>query len=381
MNIMLKKILSRLSVGVIVTNAVRLVLILGFISSFYKGRELAMAFTIMAFIATFIPKILSKFDIHTGAEMQVVILLIIYGSLFLGEVRGFFAYLWWWDILLKGVAGLALGFIGLTVILALEEQELLDASPFMIITLSFALSFTLGALLEVIEFSLDNWFGFALQQIGTGIMAHDLIIDGVTALVVSAGGYLYKKRGGGNPMSGFIVRLMKGNPKLFRSEKHLESSSDKIKSIIQKGESSKLEFKSSLRTNLYTNVLDKNVEFAVLKTLSAYLNTEGGILIVGVSDKGEVLGLDKDAFPNSDKLKLHFNNIIKEHIGTQFMPFINYELFDVDGKNVLKVECLPSANRVFLKENGQEEFYMRNGPSTMRLNGSALVDYISQRFN
>ena len=132
---------------------------------------------------------------------------------------------------------------------------------------------------------------------------------------------------------------------------------------------------------MYTNVLDKNIEFAVLKTLSAYLNTDGGILIVGVSDKGEILGLDKDAFPNSDKLKLHFNNIIKEHIGTQFMPFINYELFDVDGKNVLKVECLPSANRVFLKENGQEEFYMRNGPSTMRLNGSALVDYISQRFN
>ena len=212
-------------------------------------------------------------------------------------------------------------------------------------------------------------------------MAHDLIIDAVTALVVSMGGYLYKKRAGGNPMSGLIVRLMKGNPKIFRSQKHLESSSDKIRLIILKGEGPKLEFKSSLRTNLYTNVIDKNIEYSVLKTLVAYLNTEGGMLIVGVSDKGEILGLEKDAFPSSDKLKLHFNNMIKEHIGAQFMNFINYELFDIDGKNVLKIECLPSTNRVFLRENGQEEFYMRNGPSTMKLTGNSLIDYVSQRFS
>ncbi|MEK6792880.1 MAG: ATP-binding protein [Nanoarchaeota archaeon] len=378
---MIKRMFSKMSVGLIVTNAVRLILVLGFISSFYRGRELAMAFTIVAFIATFIPKILARFDVQTGAEMQVVVLLIVYGSLFLGEIRGLFAYLWWWDVLLKSVAGLALGFIGLTVILAFEEQELLDASPFMIITLSFALSFTLGSLWEIVEFSLDNIFDFALQRIGTGIMAHDLIIDAVTALVVSAGGYLYKKRAGGNPMSGFIVRLMKGNPKIFRSQKHLESSSDKIKSIIQKGEGPKLEFKSSLRTNLYTNAIDKNIEYSVLKTLVAYLNTDGGMLVVGVSDKGDILGLEKDAFPSSDKLKLHFNNMIKEHIGAQFMNFINYELFEIDGKSVLKIECLPSTKRVFLKENGQEEFYMRNGPSTMRLSGSALIDYITQKFN
>src|SRR3989344_2345226 len=372
---MIKRALSKMSVGLFVTNAVRLILIIGFISAFNTGRDLAMAFCVIAFTATFTPKILSRFGIKTGSEMQIVILLIIYGALFLGEVRGAFASLWWWDVLLKGVAALALSFIGLTVILALEEQDLLDASPFMIISLAFALSFTLGAMWEIIEFTLDSLFDFQLQNIGTGVVALDLIIDGTAAFIVSAGGYRYRKKGIGNPMSGMVLRLMRRNPKLFKSQKHLETSSEKIKSIVEKGEGPKLEFKSSIRTNLHTNSIDKNIENALLKTIVAYLNTEGGTLIAGVSDKGDILGLEKDSFSNHDKLKLHFNNMLKDNIGAHFMHLINYELFEVDGKNVLKIECSPSDKRVFLKEGNLEEFYMRNGPSTMKLSGNSLIDY------
>ncbi|MEK6916028.1 MAG: ATP-binding protein [Nanoarchaeota archaeon] len=376
---MLKKIFSKMSVGIFVTNAVRLVLIIGFISAFNSGRDLAMAFCLIAFVATFIPLMLSRFGIKTGSEMQIVILLIIYGSLFLGEARGVFANLWWWDILLKGVAAVALSFIGLTVIMALEDQELLDASPFMIIGLSFALAFTLGALWEIVEFSLDSIFGFALQQIGTGVVALDLVIDGVAAFIVSAGGYLYKKRGFGNPVSGLVVKLMRRNPSLFKSHKNINPS-ERIKSIVEKGEGPKIEFKSSIRTNLFTNSIDKNIESSLLKTLVAYLNTEGGTLIVGVSDKGEILGLEKDAFVNEDKLRLHINNLIKDNIGAHFMHLLHYDLFEIDGKRVLKIECSPSNKRVFLKDGSLEEFYMRNGPSTIKLSGSSLIDYVSNRF-
>ena len=377
---MLKRLFSKLSVGMIVTNAIRILLIIEFVSAFQHDRKLALAFATIAFIATFLPKIFARFDIQTGAEMQIVILLIIYGGLFLGEVRGLFGGALWWDILLKSVAALALSFIGLTVVLTLEDEDLLDASPFMLILFSFSVSFTLGALWEIVEFTLDTLFGFTLQTIGSGIVAHDLVINAIAALLVSIGGYLYTKHGGRNLLSNAIVRLMHSNPRFFRSRKHLETSSEKIKLLAQKGEGSKLEFKSSIRTNLHTNVFDKAIEFSVLKTIVAYLNTNGGTLMVGVSDNGEILGLEKDAFPSNDKLKLHLNNIIKEHIGTQFMPFIQYELFPVDDKHVLKIECLPSTKRVFLKENSQEEFYVRNGPSTTRLTGNALIEYISHRF-
>jgi len=111
------------------------------------------------------------------------------------------------------------------------------------------------------------------------------------------------------------------------------------------------------------------------------MNTDGGTLIVGVSDKGEILGLEKDAFVSDDKLRLHLNNLIKDNIGAQFMHLVHYDLFDIDGKKALKVECSPSNKRFFLKENGQEEFYMRNGPSTMKLTGNSLIDYINHRFS
>ncbi len=378
---MVKRLFSRLSVGILITNAVRLVLILGFISAFFRGRDLAMAFCVIAFVATFASILLEKFGIKTGSEMQITILLIIYGALFLGEVRGFFANLWWWDILLKGIATLALSFVGLTVILLLEEREHLDSSPFMVITLAFALSFTMGAIWEILEFSLDSIFGFGLQQIGTGVIEIDLIITGVSAFIVSAGGYLYKKKGIGNPMSSLVVKLIRKNPKLIKSEKTHENYSDRIKAMISKGEGPKLEFKSSLRTNLHTNAIDKNIENSILKTIVAYLNSEGGTLIVGVSDNGEIIGLEKDAFVNDDKLKLHFNNMVKNSVGTQFMHFVEYDIFEIEGKKILKVECTPSNKRVFLKDNGLEEFYIRNGPSTIKLNGNPLIDYISNRFN
>ncbi len=376
---MLKRLFSKISVGAFVTNAVRLVLIIGFISAFLRGRDLAMAFCIIAFVATFIPKVLNRFGIRTGSEMQITILLVIYGALFLGEVRGAFGDIWWWDILLKGIASIALSFIGLTVILVLEEHEHLDSSPFMVITLAFALSFTLGAVWEVLEFSLDNIFGFGLQQIGTGVVAIDLIINGLAAFIVSAGGYLYKMKGIGNPMSGMIAGVMMRNPKLLKSDR-VENNSDKIKSMISKGEGPKIEFKSSLRTNLHTNSFDKNIENSILKTLVAYLNTDGGILIVGVSDNKEIIGLEKDSFVSDDKLKLHLNNMIKNSIGAQFMHFVNYDLLDIDGKKILKIECMPSNKRVFLKDNGIEEFYIRNGPSTIKLQGNPLIDYIHNRF-
>src|SRR3989338_2607525 len=167
---MIKRVFSKMTVGHVITNIVRLILIIGFISSLNQGRDLAVAFTIIAFVSTFISKILSNFGIKTGTETQII-------------------------ILLKGFAALALSFIGLTVILSLKEQELLDTSTFMTISLAFALSFTLGAIWEIIEFSLDNLFGFALQQIGTGVVVLDLIIDASAAFIVSAGGYIYQKKG------------------------------------------------------------------------------------------------------------------------------------------------------------------------------------------
>lgn len=364
----------------ILTNAIRLLLIILFVNSVQHDRTLALTFSVLAIGATFLPRILNNFGLKTGVEMQIVILLIIYGSLFLGEVQTLVPNTWWWPVLLRAVAGIALSFIGLTIILTLENEELIDASPFIVVLLSFSVSFALGSLWELFEFSLDSLLGFGIQNLGTGSTIQDLFITAISAIAVSVGGYIYTRYTGRNILSSSIINWMRNNPQIFRSKKNLEVSSEKIRGMIQAGEGPKLEFKSSLRTNLHTNSIDRNIESSVLKTITAYLNTEGGTVIVGVSDSGEILGLEKDAFPNKDKLKLHFNNMIKERIGSQFMPFIQYELFPIDDKHVLKIDCLASTKRVFLKDGKEEEFYVRNGPSSVKLSGPSLVDYINHRF-
>jgi hypothetical protein len=367
-------------VKAILTNFVRILLVLAFIGAFVKQRNLLLVFLVITFLATYTPLIMKKFfKIETRAEPQIVMLFIIYGVLFLSEVRGLFAGDWW-DILLTFGASIILGFIGLTIIYVLYEEKIINTSSFMIVVLSFSLSFAIGSLWEIIEFILDTNLGFNLGQLGTGNTIKDLTIYAIGIFIVSFGGNLYMKNSKNNVLSGIIIRFMDKNPSLFKSKKHLEKQSEQIQDIIKKGEGPKLEFKSTLRTNLHTGDKDKNMELSTLKTLVAYLNSEGGTLLVGVSDSGFVLGLEKDAFENNDKLKLHLTNLIKQHIGRQFFPFIQYELCPIKDLHVLKIDCLPSDKRVFLKNGKEEEFYIRNGPSTSKLTGSALIDYINHKF-
>jgi predicted HTH transcriptional regulator len=208
----------------------------------------------------------------------------------------------------------------------------------------------------------------------------DLIVNGIGAGMVSLVGYFYIKKGKIVFVSALISKFVEKNPKLFGSRKFSKSSPEAILDMIGKGEHKNLEFKSTLRTNLHTNQIDKKIEHSVLKTVSAYLNSQGGTLLVGVGDKGEILGVDRDAFPNNDKLNLHFTNLLKHHIGNEYLPFIRHELVSVDGKHLLKIDCSRSQKHVFLKSEGREEFYVRNGPASVKLSGGALIDYVNHNF-
>ena len=187
------------------------------------------------------------------------------------------------------------------------------------------------------------------------------------------------KYGEKNLISEFLVRLVERNPKIFRGIK-TESEGDKILSLVKNGENNNVEFKETLRTNLYTNDFDRKIEHSVLKTIVGYLNSSGGTLLIGVSDKKKISGIGKDNFKSNDRIALHFTNLIKHNIGNAYAPFIGFEIVKVGRKDILRVDCLESNKPVFLRMDGNEEFFVRNGPSTVRLEGSALIDYAERRW-
>lgn len=151
--------------------------------------------------------------------------------------------------------------------------------------------------------------------------------------------------------------------------------------MIRGGESDIVEFKSTLRRNLHTNKPDKRMESAVLKTLAGFLNTNGGTLVIGVTDDGRPMGIEADDFPNPDRMSLHLTNIVNGQLGPNAMTLIHASFDDFEDCRVLVVNCERSPTEVYVKDGNTQQFYVRTGPSTTMLTGSDMVEYISQRFD
>ncbi|PIN89436.1 hypothetical protein COU60_03510 [Candidatus Pacearchaeota archaeon CG10_big_fil_rev_8_21_14_0_10_34_76] len=363
----------------IVINIIRVMLVLAFFGAIYEQRILVMYISLVGFTLTFLPYVLEKwFNMEVPAKYEILILFFIYGVLYLGEVRGLFDEFWWWDILLNFVSAIALGFIGLTLMYVLYKDDKINASPMIIVFFAFAFAVAIGSVWEIFEYGLDSIFGFNLQKSMPSDTMGDLIFNSLGAFLVSVAGYFYIKNGRMNVVSTFITKLVEGNSRFFNPDR--ADSSEMVMNMIKKGESEILEFKSTLRVNLHTNEVDRKVEHSALKTITAYLNSRGGVLLIGVSDDKELIGIEKDNFSSQDKLVLHFTNLIKRDIGSEYLPFIKFEIVQVHEMSVLKVECKSSRRPVFLRGANEEEFYVRNGPSSTRLSGSSLVSYISHHF-
>ena len=160
---------------------------------------------------------------------------------------------------------------------------------------------------------------------------------------------------------------------------HSASHYEKIKSLVSSGESERVEFKSTLRWNLKTGRPEKGIEKAWLKSVVAFLNTDGGILLIGVADDGEILGTDADQFDSDDRYLLHLNNLIQQHIGLECTGFIHFQLVPVEDKKVLLIECQPYPSAAFLKIGKNEDFYVRIGPGSRRLSTSEVLAYMKNR--
>jgi hypothetical protein len=156
------------------------------------------------------------------------------------------------------------------------------------------------------------------------------------------------------------------------------ASEHAILDLIAQGEGDKLEFKSTLRWNINADKPGKEVEISWLKTVVAFLNTDGGVLAIGVNDDGEVTGIEADRFANDDKFLLHYHNLVKEHVGLEFTQYIQTDIVPVRGKKMFVLQCEKSAEPAFLRKGKEEQFYVRIGPSSRQLSMSQVVERLGK---
>ena len=59
----------------------------------------------------------------------------------------------------------------------------------------------------------------------------------------------------------------------------------------------------------FEKTIECTLTHSVLKTIAAFLNTEGGDLLIGVGDDGAVTGIEQDRFENDDEFMRHLAQV------------------------------------------------------------------------
>lgn len=168
------------------------------------------------------------------------------------------------------------------------------------------------------------------------------------------------------------------------------STSVDLLDMIASGEHRFLEFKSTMRWNWKENRLDKKMEEIILKTISAFSNGDGGKLLIGVTDEGELLGLESDyntfKEPNKDHFELHLRNIVNNAFGKEFGATCLHVRFPIiDDTEICEIDINPTKSPLYLEvadKNGgvQKKFYLRSGNSSQEMDIEEAASYIKKRF-
>lgn len=146
-----------------------------------------------------------------------------------------------------------------------------------------------------------------------------------------------------------------------------------VEEIISAGESNVLEFKSSARWNQHTGERDGRLEHVIVKTIAGFMNSEGGTLLIGVNDEGEILGIDKDLStlgkkPNKDGFELFITQLVDTNLDGPSVTLVKCSFPMVSGTEICRVDVSAAANPVFAKPpNGgkQTEFWVRDRKSVV----------------
>jgi len=153
-----------------------------------------------------------------------------------------------------------------------------------------------------------------------------------------------------------------------------------LQDYVMMGESSTVEYKSTVRWDMEQNKINKELEKVILKTINGFLNFEGGTLLVGMDDNGEIIGIDKDISTlnkkNVDGFQQLLMSLISEYLGVEYSQYINITFENVENKNVCIVNIDKAPQPVFVREKDTKSFYIRAGNTTKFLNSEETHNYI-----
>jgi hypothetical protein len=185
-----------------------------------EGRWMHVFLVFVIMLATLIPELLRhRLPIEIPSEVQIIAILFVFASLFLGEVRDYYERIWWWDQALHGTAGLLLGLLGFMIVYVLNEsggvRERMRPSFVALFALAFAIA--IGTLWELFEFGMDRGFGLTMQKPVAGDPSGltdtmwDMIVNALGAAIISSAGWRYIRRARSRRIDTWVARFIRRN--------------------------------------------------------------------------------------------------------------------------------------------------------------------------
>ena len=156
-----------------------------------------------------------------------------------------------------------------------------------------------------------------------------------------------------------------------------------LKEIIKQGENQIIEFKPSFFTD-ESIPGNRNFEHDCAKVISSFFNTNGGYLFIGVSDDGEIQGLDRDFEYIRNRRSLNREDLIDPNksyhdeyirrikgclgriINKEAVSILKLDIKQINNREILVIRCPPTKNLVVTKLNNNKwAIYFRQGSETI----------------
>ena len=154
-------------------------------------------------------------------------------------------------------------------------------------------------------------------------------------------------------------------------------------SLMAAGESKWVEFKASASYDHKTGNRNKDLEFAVAKTIAGFANAHGGILLIGVNDDGRAMGLSDDyrlanqKRQDRDGYENWLTTILAGVLSKVATSLLNISFAEVGDVDVCRVDVRPAGAPVFTRgQKSDGDLYVRLNNSTRLLTTAEALDYV-----
>lgn len=178
----------------------------------------------------------------------------------------------------------------------------------------------------------------------------------------------------------YHIRLTRERSRVRYLEHELD---EELPLLIARGEGEQLEFKSSFRWDRRQQQVNRGLQRVIIKTIAGFLNHDGGTLLIGVDDDGEITGIDADfetlKHANPDGFERLLMDTAKEGLGGNACALIHCRFHQLSEQTVCRVIIEKSLEPIYFTDKGVARFMLRAGNSTRELDVREAQAHLQQR--